>query len=145
MGKKCRKENEKSPVFPFFGKHRGFSRFGNQRDGKPVPYNQKRDSLSTVSLVREAGLEAVLCQPACNPSPGKDGCRFGFWRPPDDRLLKKCICNLCESLLVAPRLADTDFLQTFGFYHPYENAVSSSRRNTKHLPYSSICDVVILP
>ena len=59
---------------------------------------QKRDSLSTVSLVREAGLEAALCQPLLLRSTGKDGCCPPFGRPLGDQCPKNCICKLCYFL-----------------------------------------------
>ena len=45
-------ESKKAPLCRHWN-HRGFSRFGDDR------LTKKRDSLSTVSLVREAGLEFV--------------------------------------------------------------------------------------
>ena len=45
------KEQKKPLCFPFRWEHRGFSRFSK------AILTKKRDSLSTVSLVREGGLE----------------------------------------------------------------------------------------
>ena len=60
------------------------------RKGTAIPSsaNKKRDSLSTVSLVGEAGLEAVLCKPTCHRSTGKGRCFSPIpstTRRPDDQ------------------------------------------------------------
>ena len=60
--------------------------------------DKKRDSLKLSLLVREAGLEAVLCQLLLLRSTGKDGCSLPFWRPLGDLYPKNCICKLCYFL-----------------------------------------------
>ena len=71
-------------------KSRGFRRFGQD------VLDKKRDSLSTVSLVGEAGLEAVLCQPLCLRSTGQDRRFCVFRRPFADLTAKKRCCKSCK-------------------------------------------------
>ena len=50
----------------------------------------------TFLLVREAGLEAVLCQPALRPSTGKDRCFGTISRLPDDLPTENHRRKLCD-------------------------------------------------
>ena len=70
------------------------------RKGTAIPSsaNKKRDSLSTVSLVGEAGLESVLCQPLCIRSTGKDRLCCVFRRPLADQTPQKRCCKSCKKL-----------------------------------------------
>ena len=74
-------------MVPFSRNHRGFMAFSDDRLAK---------SLSTVSLVREAGLEGFSRPPTFDPSTGRNGCRCGFGRPPDDQMPKNRYRKLCD-------------------------------------------------
>ena len=92
---KWRKENEKYPMISkSLGNHGVLAVLATKGTENPSPTTKKRDSLSTVSLVREAGLEGFSRPPTCDPSTNKDRCRFGFWRPPDDQMPKNRCCKL---------------------------------------------------
>ena len=66
------KKTQKYPMgSKSIGIHGAFIVLTRNWTGDPSPANKKRDSLSTVSLVGEAGLESVLCQPTCDRSTGK--------------------------------------------------------------------------
>ena len=102
----------KRPRIPTFFGIRGFYLFWAGSTGK------KRDSLAAVSLVREAGLEAVLCQPLLLRLTGKDGCSLPFWRPLGDLYPKNCICKLCYFLRSSSSAKhDFDLLPSKFFSH----------------------------
>ena len=82
---KWRKENEKYPMISkSLGNHGVLWLLATKGTGNPSPTTKKRDSLSTVSLVREAELEGFSWPPTCDPSTNQDRCFLPANRPPTD-------------------------------------------------------------
>ena len=98
-----RKENEKYPMISkSLGNHGVLAVLATKGTGNPSPTSKKRDSLSTVSLVREAGLEGFSHPLTFDPSTNQNQYFIPFYRPLTDLILSQAFRFSAITLMHLP-------------------------------------------